>query len=91
MEVATGRVTNQCAARHLQEFLAFLKQVARASPRRRLHVICDNDAHKHPVVRGWLAKPLRIQLHFTRPRRPGSSWSKCSSLVDRQALRRGDF
>jgi hypothetical protein len=33
LEVATGRVTNQCAARHRhQEFLAFLKQVARTSP-----------------------------------------------------------
>jgi hypothetical protein len=30
LEVATGRVTNQSAARHHQEFLAFLKQVARA-------------------------------------------------------------
>jgi hypothetical protein len=66
LEVATGRVTNQCAARHHQEFLAFLKQVARASPRRCLQVICDNDAtHKHPVVRGWLAKHPRIQLRFT--------------------------
>jgi transposase len=41
LEVATGRVTNQCAARHRhQEFLAFLKQVARTYPRRQLHVIC---------------------------------------------------
>ena len=35
------------------------------SPRRR-QVICDQYAtHKHPVVRGWLAKYPRVQLRFT--------------------------
>ncbi len=94
LEVATGRVTNQCAARHRhQEFLAFLKQIARAYPRRRLHVICDNYAtHKHPVVRGWLANHPGIQLHFTPT---SASWLNLVevffSIVDPQALRRGDF
>jgi transposase len=94
LEVATGRVTNQCAFRHRhQEFLAFLKQVARSYPRRQLHVICDNYAtHKHPVVRGWLAKHRRIRLHFTPT---SASWLNLVevffSIVDRQALRRGDF
>ena len=94
LEVATGRITNQCAPRHRhQEFLAFLKQVAGAYPRRRLHVICDNYAtHKHPVVRGWLAKHPRIQLHFTPT---SASWLNLVevffSIVERQALRRGDF
>jgi transposase len=94
LEVATGRITNQCAASHRhQEFLAFLKQVAGAYPRRRLHVICDNYAtHKHPVVRGWLAKHPRIRLHFTPT---SASWLNLVevffSIVERQALRRGDF
>jgi transposase len=94
LEVATGRVTNHCAPRHRhQEFLAFLKQVARAYPRRRLHVICDNYAtHKHPVVRGWLTKHPRVELHFTPT---SASWLNLVevffSIVDRQALRRGDF
>jgi len=67
LEVATGHVIDQCAPRHRhQEFLAFLKQVARGYPRRQLHVICDNYAtHKHPAVRGWLAEHPRIRLHFT--------------------------
>jgi transposase len=94
LEVATGRVTNQCAARHRhQEFLAFLKQVARTYPRRQLHVICDNYAtHKHPTVRAWLAKHPRVQLHFTPT---SASWLNLVevffSLIERQALRRGDF
>jgi transposase len=94
LEVATGRVLDQCRPRHRhQEFLAFLKQVARAWPRRQLHVVCDNYAtHKHPVVRGWLAKHPRIQLHYTPT---SASWLNLVevffSIVERQALRRGDF
>ena len=51
LEVATGRVEQVCLPRHRhQEFLRFLKQVAKAYPRRKLHVVCDNYAtHKHPV------------------------------------------
>lgn len=52
--------------RRHSEFLAFLKQVAGAYPRRRLQVICDNYAtDKQPVVQGWLAKHPRVMLHFT--------------------------
>jgi transposase len=76
-----------------QEFLAFLKPVARAWPRRPLHVVCDNYAtHKHPVVRAWLAKHPRVQLHFTPT---SASWLNLVevffSIIERQALRRGDF
>jgi transposase len=94
LEVATGHVLDQCQPRHRhQEFLAFLKQVAAAWPRRQLHVICDNYAtHKHPRVRAWLAKHPRIQLHFTPT---SASWLNLVevffSIVERQALRRGDF
>ena len=56
-------------------------------------MICDNYAtHKHPVVRGWLAKHPRVQLHFTPT---SASWLNMVevffSIVERQALRRGDF
>src|SRR3954453_10740136 len=56
LEVATGKVTDACTDRHRhQEFLAFLKQVAAAYPRRELHVVVDNlSTHKHPAVRAWL-------------------------------------
>jgi len=67
LEVATGKVTDRCFHRHTNtEFLAFLKQVAKAYPRRKLHVVVDNYAtHKHPNIKTWLAKNPRIQLHFT--------------------------
>ena len=54
LEVATGKVTDACYPRHRnQEFLAFLKQVAKAYPRQKLHIVCDNyGTHKHPNVTG---------------------------------------
>ena len=94
LEVATGRVTDACTERHRhQEFLAFLKQVARAYPRRQLHVVVDNLAtHKHPAVRTWLERHPRIQLHFTPT---SGSWltlvEAFFSIITRQALRRGNF
>ena len=45
LEVATGRVEQACLPRHRhQEFLTFLRQVAKAYPRRPLHLVCDNYA-----------------------------------------------
>ena len=77
LEVATGKVVDAGLPRHRhQEFLRFLRQVAKAYPRRELHIVCDNYAtHNHPTVKAWLARNPRITLHFThtRPRRPGRS------------------
>src|SRR5512132_282332 len=77
LEVATGRVEQACLPRHRhQEFLSFLKQVAKAYPRQKLHLVCDNYAtHKHPTVKAWLARNPRITLHFT----PTSGSSRSSS------------
>jgi transposase len=70
LEVATGRVEQTCLPRHRhQEFLRFLKQVAKAYPRVKLHLVCDNYAtHKHPDVHKWLTRNKRITLHFEPPR-----------------------
>ena len=67
LEVATGKVVDACFDRHRhQEFLRFLKQVAKAYPRVKLHLVVDNYAtHKHPTVTAWLARNPRITLHFT--------------------------
>jgi transposase len=67
LEIATGKVTGLCKNRHRhQEFLAFLKHVARAYPDRELHLVMDNyAAHKHPNVKAWLATNPRIHIHFT--------------------------
>src|SRR3954447_23516714 len=94
LEVATGKVTDACTERHRhQEFLAFMRQVARAYPRRDLHVVVDNLAtHKHPAVQAWLSRHPRVTLHFTPI---SGSWLNLVeaffSIITRQALRRGNF
>jgi len=94
LEVATGKVTDACFERHRhQEFLRFLKQVAKAYPRVKLHVVCDNYAtHKHPAVKAWLAKHPRVMLHFTPT---SGSWLNMVEIffgiITRQAIRRGTF
>jgi transposase len=94
LQVATGKVTDACYPRHTHaEFLAFLKQVAKAYPRVPLHVVADNYAtHKHPAVQAWLAKHPRVRMHFTPT---SGSWLNLVEvffgIITRQAIRRGTF
>jgi transposase len=94
LEVATGKVTDACYDRHGKaEFLDFLKKVARAYPRRDLHVVVDNyHTHKHAEVEAWLARHPRITLHFTPT---SGSWLNLVEvffgIITRQAIRRGTF
>ncbi len=54
-------MTDACYPRHTNdEFLAFLKKVARAYPRREPHIVVDNYAtHAHPNVAAWLTVRLK--------------------------------
>ncbi len=94
LEVATGRVTDACYQRHTHaEFLDFLKLVAKAYPRVKLHVVADNYAtHKHPKVQAWLDRNPRITMHFTPT---SGSWLNMVEIffgiITRQAIRRGTF
>ncbi len=76
-----------------QEFLRFLQQVAKAYPRRRLHIVCDNYAtHKHPAAKAWLGKHPRITLHFTPTSGSRLNMVKIFfGIITRQAIRRGTF
>jgi len=94
LEVATGRVTTEARARHTgDDFLAFLKRVARAYPRKRLHVVLDNvSTHKTPDVQKWLTGHKRVTFHFTPT---SASWMNqvetWFGILSRQAIRRGSF
>jgi transposase len=94
LEIATGKVTGLCKDRHRhQEFLAFLKHVARAYPDRELHLVMDNYAtHKRVEVRDWLTANPRIHVHFTPT---SGSWLNLVEvwfgIIERQAIRRGTF
>jgi transposase len=93
LEIVTGPVKAACKPRHWrQEFLAFLKQVARASHEKQRHLVMDNYAvHKTPEVKAWLAKNRRFKVHFTHI---SASWlyliDVWFGIVERQALHRAD-
>jgi len=94
LEIATGKVTGRCQARHRhQEFLRFLKDVVRAYPERDLHLVMDNyAAHKRVEIRDWLAANPRVQVHFTPT---SASWMNMVEIwfgiIERQAIHRGSF
>ena len=94
LEIATGQVTGVCKPRHRhQEFLVFLRHLARGYPDQQLHLIMDNyAAHKHPKVKAWLAGNPRIHIHFTPT---SGSWLNLVevwfSIIERQAIHRGAF
>ena len=94
LEIATGTVTGLCKKQHRhQEFLSFLKHVARAYPGVELHLVMDNyTTHKHAKVRAWLEANPRIHLHFTPT---SGSWLNLVEvwfgIIERQAIHRGTF
>jgi transposase len=94
MDIATGQVTGVCKPRHRhQEFVAFLKHVARAYPDQELRLVMDNYAvHKKQEVLDWLAENPRIRVHFTPT---SASWMKMVEIwfgiIERQAIHRGTF
>ena len=98
LDIATGQVTAACKPRHRhQEFLAFLKQVARSYPDdgtgQQMHLVMDNyAAHKRVEVRDWLAANPRIHVHFTPT---SGSWLNLVEvwfgIIERQAIHRGTF
>jgi transposase len=94
LNLKTGKVDGRCFARHThEEFLAFLKHLAKAHRRRDLHIIVDNyGTHTHPNVQNWLAQHSRVQLHFTPT---SASWlnlvERWFGILTDQAIRRGSF
>jgi hypothetical protein len=68
LEIATGKVTGLCKNRHRhQEFLAFLKHLARTYPDGQLQLVMDNHAaHKRVEIRSWpeIEQALRSMQAF---------------------------
>ena len=94
LDVATGEVTGRCYARHRhEEFLRFLRLVARRYPRGQIHLVLDNYAtHKHPEVQEWLHRHPRFHLHFTPTSASWMNQVECwFSILHRAAIRRGVF
>jgi transposase len=95
MNYLDGKLIARLEAEHTHvEWLRFLKQVERQTPKKlALHLIVDNYAtHKHAKVRHWLDRHPRFHLHFIPT---GSSWM---NLVERffgelttDVIREGSF
>ena len=67
LELAQGKVTGQCFARHRhQEFLKFLNRLDAEFPAEmNLHLVMDNyGTHKHPRVQSWLQRHPHFVPHF---------------------------
>ncbi len=95
LEVANGKVTGQCYARHRhQEFLKFLRHLdAEYNEGQELHVILDNYCtHKHQKVKKWLARHPRFKMHFIPI---SSSWFNLAERwfaeLTNKAIRQGSF
>jgi transposase len=96
LEVHAGQVIPRVEDRHRsREFVAFMKQVARAYPKGEIHVILDNvSTHRSDEVRNWHAQKRnrRIVFHFIPTY---SSWLNLVevlfNLVQAKVIRRGRF
>lgn len=95
LNTVTGEVIGACKKRHRhQEFLSFLKEVDKQTPKDLdLHLIVDNYAtHKHEKVKNWLKRNKRVTLHFIPT---SSSWlnlvERFFGLITEKQLRRGVY
>ncbi len=76
------------------EFRAFLDRIeAAVPPDLEVHVILDNvSTHKTPLIRRWLARHPRYELHFTPT---GASWinlvERFFALLTEKQVRRGAY
>lgn len=90
-----GKLISRLESRHTHiEWLRFLKQIDRATPRDLdIHLIVDNYCtHKHQKVTAWLQKHPRFHVHFTPT---SSSWmnlvERFFADLTRDVVREGSF
>lgn len=95
LDVATGHVQGQVAARHTSaEFVDFLDTVTRSAPRgKAVHFVVDHfSAHKTQAVKAWLAAHPRVTMHDTPTY---SNWlnqvESWFARIERDCIARGIF
>ncbi len=67
LAVHQGQIIAQTMeSNNAENFLSFLKRLAKSYPKKELHIIADNlSVHKHQSVKLWVEKNKRINLHHT--------------------------
>ena len=95
LDVRTGKVQGQTAARHSsEEFVEFLGETVGTRPsKQEIHVILDNlSAHKTSKVQAFLEDHPNVHLHFTPTY---SSWLNQVEIwfgrMEREVIARGVF
>jgi transposase len=96
LDIATGKVIDECHRRHRHhEFLKFMQAVDAAVPADtgEIHLVLDNyGTHKTPSVVRWFARHPRFQLHFTPT---SGSWvnqvERWFAEITQKRIRRGSF
>ena len=95
LDIATGRVIGKCYARHrATEFRKFLDEIEANVPAELdIHLVMDNYAtHKTPLIRNWLLKRPRWQVHLTPT---SASWlnqvERFFALITERKIRRGIY
>ncbi len=93
LDVATGKVIGETHRRHRAiEFKGFLDRIDYEVPLElEVHLVVDNSStHKTPLIKRWLLRHPRYQVHFTPTY---SSWinqvERWFSLLTEKQLRRG--
>ncbi len=88
---ASSHGVTDCQPRHrAEEFLRFLRHIARAYPQRELHLVVDNSSTHHPRRQLLARRHRRVHFHFTPT---GASWMNLVeswfSILTRRSVRRG--
>jgi transposase len=93
LDVATGKVIGETHRRHRAiEFKGFLDRIDHEVPLElEVHIVVDNSStHKTPLIKRWLLRHPRFQVHFTPTY---SSWinqvERWFALLTEKQLRRG--
>ena len=80
LEIATGKITGICKGRHRhQEFLAFLKHVARSYPDRQQHLVMDTTPPTNASRSATGCPRTQDHVHSPPPPGRGSTWSRSGS------------
>lgn len=89
VEISTGRaVTWVNKTRKTADFIAFMNQVVKAYPGRRLCVVMDNlNTHKGNAAKEWLEEHPLVTFHYTPTHASWVNLAECFfSIVSKQAL-----
>jgi len=89
VEVGTGKATTWVnKTRKTTDFIAFMNQVVKAYPKKRLCVVMDNlNTHKGKAAQEWLENHPQVSFHYTPTHASWVNLAECFfSILSKQGL-----